>query len=1037
MKKFILLLSIVALFCQSTFAQTGGLNFQGIARNASGAVLANQKVNLKFSILKMTETGDVEYTETKETTTNAQGIFAVVMGEVNASSFAAIDWKQAPKFLKVEMDPAGGTSFVSMGTTRLQNVPFAYYANGVNASNIDGAVPVSKGGTGAIDAAAARTNLGLVIGTNVQAPLTAGTDYLTPTGNAATATKFAAAKKINGVDFDGSADISITATADASTLSGTVAIAKGGTGATDAAAARTNLGLAIGTNVQAPLTAGTDYLTPTGSAANLTNFPTLNQNTTGNASSATKLSTARKLNGVAFDGSADITVAADAGTLTGTVALVNGGTGATTAAAARTNLGLVIGTNVQAPLIAGTDYLAPTGSAANLTNFPTLNQNTTGNAASATIAGNISATSNTTLTSLSNLNTVGTITTGAWSGTVISIEKGGTGLNVSGTSGQVLFSTGSGTLTWTTPTSVTVGTISSTSNVNGAILTEGVLRLTPADATNGGIVTAGSQSFSGNKEIIGNLTISRTLGNETLDQSYTSGVFSTGTYTNFWQSFTAGISGVLTKVSLQFYNCQATGTLYLYQGTGTNGTLLTSQAFTISTLGQEVMIDFPLSSPVNVQSNLVYTMVFVANSGTIWGIYGAQNGYAGGISYVGNTLSTISNSSRPLLFKTFVSQGNGGSLSAGVGSSTIAGSLVVGGSAATGTSAALEVKSSTQGFLPPRMRAGQRDSIPSPVQGLVVYCTNCGSRGELEVYNGVAWVNLLGNTAQSVPAAPGTNTYSYSFVATLTNGSYVFSVYKFDGSSWAYVGASPVSDRTGAYIGELNNIHYSYIYNGTSYSTYAFNGTTWSLLSNTGTGPSGIYGGFMGVINNKIYHLGYNGTANVTYSFNGTTWQIESTTGSQPSSLYGGYLGTYNSVSYFAGYNGNTTSLYSFNGTTWALISSLSNGYTFLGQLGNTSYLSYYNGSSYSYSTFNGTTFSSWTPTGLPSGVSGYNFNYMGVLNNKLYTSISNNSTDARTLYSFDGTSFTNLSSITNPGNFYGGFNCYMCSQYFIGGNLK
>jgi hypothetical protein len=137
MKKFILLLSLIALFCQSTFAQTGGLNFQGIARNASGAVLANQKVNLKFSILKTTETGPAEYTETKEVTTNAQGIFAVVVGEENASSFAAIDWKQAPKFLKVEMDPAGGTSFVAMGTTRLQNVPYAYYANGVNANNID------------------------------------------------------------------------------------------------------------------------------------------------------------------------------------------------------------------------------------------------------------------------------------------------------------------------------------------------------------------------------------------------------------------------------------------------------------------------------------------------------------------------------------------------------------------------------------------------------------------------------------------------------------------------------------------------------------------------------------------------------------------------------------------------------------------------------------------------------------------------------------------------------------------------------------
>jgi len=54
-----------------------------------------------------------------------------------------------------------------------------------------------------------------------------------------------------------------------------------------------------------------------------------------------------------------------------------------------------------------------------------------------------------------------------------------------------------------------VGTIDIVSNAQGASVTGGVLSLAPADATNGGIVTVGGQTFEGNKTF--NQPISATL----------------------------------------------------------------------------------------------------------------------------------------------------------------------------------------------------------------------------------------------------------------------------------------------------------------------------------------------------------------------------------------------------------------------------------------------------------------------------------------------------------------------------------------------
>jgi hypothetical protein len=51
-------------------------------------------------------------------------------------------------------------------------------------------------------------------------------------------------------------------------------------------------------------------------------------------------------------------------------------------------------------------------------------------------------------------------------------------------------------------------------------------------------------------------------------------------------------------------------------------------------------------------------------------------------------------------------------------------------------SALLEVKSTTQGFLPPRMSEGERNSIPSPALGLMIFNL---SSDEVNVYTGAGW----------------------------------------------------------------------------------------------------------------------------------------------------------------------------------------------------------------------------------------------------------------------------------------------------------
>lgn len=126
MKRLIIFL-IAFVFCVRGSSQNPeSFNYQAIVHDFAGEAVITKPVSVKFSILSGSTSGTVVYSENHIATTSQSGLISLSIGKGTdkTGNFIAINWNSESYFLKVEIDPAGGTSYTEISITQLLNVPY-------------------------------------------------------------------------------------------------------------------------------------------------------------------------------------------------------------------------------------------------------------------------------------------------------------------------------------------------------------------------------------------------------------------------------------------------------------------------------------------------------------------------------------------------------------------------------------------------------------------------------------------------------------------------------------------------------------------------------------------------------------------------------------------------------------------------------------------------------------------------------------------------------------------------------------------------
>ena len=160
--------------------------------------------------------------------------------------------------------------------------------------------------------------------------------------------------------------------------------------------------------------------------------------------------------------------------------------------------------------------------------------------------------------------------------------------------------------------------------------------------------------------------------------------------------------------------------------------------------------------------------------------------------------------------------------------------------------ALLEARSTTQGFLPPRMTTNQRNQIPSVAIGLQIYNT---SSSALQIWNGTGWLSI---SSTGVTVSAGSNTNLYGILpGTWQEKTGVWGTLTPIGGS--YTGFSFTIGST-AYFGTIDGTQSFYSFDGTTISQVAsFPGTVRAYAVAFSIGSFG-YAGLGGLTGGQYFN---------------------------------------------------------------------------------------------------------------------------------------------------------------------------------------